>query len=252
MTPFRIRPAIVLYGDSITQLAFGFGGGVGWAGLLASAYTRRADVLNRGFSGYNTSHALELLPRVFGTFQNEGVLFATVFFGANDAQLPGHPQHVPIEQYRANLETLVERIRSSVASPQPFPIILITPPPVEETMWKNFREVPESDRLNGVARDYGLTMQQVGAKLGCPVLDTWELLDGGSSDRAKYLGDGLHLNELGNRLVYQGLMRLIQTEFPHLAPMSDDDGEGKFGKSGIPVEEKLWKELVGLEDQIQK
>lgn len=47
-----LRPSIVLFGDSITQYAFGEGSVcVGWASLLASAYQRRADVLSRGYSG---------------------------------------------------------------------------------------------------------------------------------------------------------------------------------------------------------
>jgi hypothetical protein len=50
----RIRPSIVLFGDSLTELAFGEEVGsssVGWASLLASAYSRHADELNRGFRG---------------------------------------------------------------------------------------------------------------------------------------------------------------------------------------------------------
>ena len=64
--PVRIRPAIVLFGDSITQQGFGWtGAAAGWASLLARDYSRRADVLNRGFSGYSTRMALDLLPGIF-------------------------------------------------------------------------------------------------------------------------------------------------------------------------------------------
>lgn len=44
-----IKPIIVLIGDSITEN----GNEVphGWALQLASAYTRRADIMNRGFGG---------------------------------------------------------------------------------------------------------------------------------------------------------------------------------------------------------
>ena len=101
---------IVLFGDSITQQAFGVDGRVGWASLLAADYSRRADVLNRGFSGYNTKMALDLLPSIF-TQGDSGVLFCTVFFGANDATLPGERQHVPIDDYEKNLETIVTSIR---------------------------------------------------------------------------------------------------------------------------------------------
>lgn len=123
--PVRIRPAIVLFGDSITQQGFGWtGAAAGWASLLARDYSRRADVLNRGFSGYSTRMALDLLPGIFpGAGAGAGgrapdvtrgeVLFATVFFGANDAALPGERQHVPPEEYARNLRLIVEHVRGS-------------------------------------------------------------------------------------------------------------------------------------------
>ena len=36
----------------------------GWGAMMAAAYSRRADVVNRGFGGYTTSIALEVLPEV--------------------------------------------------------------------------------------------------------------------------------------------------------------------------------------------
>jgi lysophospholipase L1-like esterase len=121
MVAVRIRPAIVLFGDSITQQGFGHEGRVGWASLLAADYSRRADVLNRGFSGYNTEMAVDLLPSIFGSpapplknnnnDDKNGILFCTVFFGANDAALKGERQHVPIQDYANNLATIVDTIR---------------------------------------------------------------------------------------------------------------------------------------------
>jgi len=249
---FRLRPSILLFGDSITQ--FGFGNppdtAYGWASQLSAAYTRRADVLNRGFSGYNTRHALELLPRLFrDDSKKDDLLFATIFFGANDAALPGEGQHVPIDEYEANLEQLVVQIRErccssdNSSSTPPLPIVLLTPPPVDEvklTAWKG-----SSNRDNQNTRQYGLKVQQVADRHDqVSVVDCWKLLQGDSDRRGDHVCDGLHLNTSGNQRVFDGLMSVIQTDFPHLAPMSDDDGEGRYGKSGIPVEEKLWRELV--------
>ena len=135
----RIRPTIILFGDSITQQGFSVAASTtattatdtdttttvtveqkpGWVGLLSNTYTRRADVLNRGFSGYNTRHAIDMLPFVFGedaAIDGDGTptLMVAIFFGANDAALPGkqdHPQHVPIDEYEENLRTIVKTIR---------------------------------------------------------------------------------------------------------------------------------------------
>jgi lysophospholipase L1-like esterase len=206
-----------------------------------------------------------MLPRIFGPLQSSSsaeaqdesssssssLLFCTVWLGANDAALPGEPQHVPLETYGDNLGKIISRIRARCqgegqASGGSFPIILLTPPPVHEESWVTtslaWREIERCDRDNQVTRQYGDKVKQVATEHDCHVVDTWELLSGSTDDRSKYLSDGLHLNESGNRLVYQGIMELLQDKYPALTPM--EDGEGKWGATGIPLEEKLWQELV--------
>lgn len=242
----HLRPRILLYGDSLTQRAFADGPNkVGWASLLASAYIRRADVLNRGFSGYNTTHALELLPRIFGSSQSSdgnedtGILFATVFFGANDCALPGERQHVPLEEYSSNLRKIVEGIRATTKAN--YPIILITPPPIDGEAWRAELGFDHCDRTNETARAYGLEAKRVAKELGCPALDTWELFRGDKPGFENRLCDGLHLNDSGNELIYEGLMQLLKDNFPTLAPAELIDG--KYQGEGLQMEEKLWDEL---------
>lgn len=250
---FRVRPSIVLFGDSITQFAFGVPESPqGWATHLSASYSRRADIFSRGFSGYNTDMAVDLLQRVFtGPFPpvtpdraeqiQSDVLFCTVFFGANDAALPGGKQHVPKERYAKNLETIVNHIRSSLNS-KDLPVILITPPPFDAPAWMKFLQVTEPGRSNDVAKEYGDEVKKVAQKMNCEVVDTWELLEGNSANKSKHLSDGLHLNDSGNRLVYDGLMDCISKSYPHLLPMLD--GDGRHGQSGVPLEEDLWGEVL--------
>jgi len=243
----HIRPAIVLFGDSITQFAFGEGAvKVGWASLLAGAYQRRADVLNRGFSGYNTRMALDLIPKVFGVGNrvrtSPHYLFVTVFLGANDAAVAGERQHIPLEEYGENLIKIIQGIRKETEDSPDFPIIIMTPPPVDEEAWKKYLNLFDHyDRRNDVSRQYGLEAKRVAKQLGCSVLDTWEILGGHTSEYGTYLCDGLHLSETGSELVFEGLMDLIKSEFATLAPQPLIDG--KYVGTGIPPEEKLWDEL---------
>lgn len=102
------REEICCFGDSITQhghCAFG------WVGALQEAYRRRADVLNRGYSGYSSRFGLSMLPYLFGPQRR--YLFTTVFFGANDAADPSSKpaQHVPLPEYASNMEAIVEAAR---------------------------------------------------------------------------------------------------------------------------------------------
>ncbi|VFV29820.1 isoamyl acetate-hydrolyzing [Lynx pardinus] len=80
-------PRVLLFGDSITQFSFQQGG---WGASLADKLVRKCDVLNRGFSGYNTRWAKIILPRLIkkGTGLDSPVA-VTIFFGANDSALKG-------------------------------------------------------------------------------------------------------------------------------------------------------------------
>ena len=115
----------------------------------------------------------------------------------------------------------------------------MTPPPFDAASWRKTRNLEVDGRANEVARSYGEQAKLVGQKLNCNVLDVWETLQGETSPEVygKYLSDGLHLNEEGNRKVYQGLMALIKAQLPELAPMEE------CVPTGIPLEGKLWDEL---------
>ena len=120
-----------------------------------------------------------------------------------------------------------------------FPIILMTPPPFDAAAWKKFRNLEVDGRANDVAKSYGEKVQAVAKSHNCSVLNVWEVLEGGTSPDVygKYLSDGLHLNEEGNRKVHEGLMSLLKKEHPKLAPREEG------GSVGIQLEGKLWEEL---------
>lgn len=156
------RALFVLFGDSITQQGFscpaGEGGGAGWCARLADRYARTADVVLRGYSGYNTEWARSvLLPRVFKNRNDEKrkkkkrrASLVTIFFGANDASLPdrlAERQHVPLERFKANLKALIEASVDAAAAAasgegeegegeedeiRTALVVVITPPPIDE------------------------------------------------------------------------------------------------------------------------
>ena len=267
----RIRPSIILFGESITEFAFGEGGQVGWASLLSSAYSRRADVLSRGFSGYNTQHALGIMDSIFGNgtaLNSDGednrsdpkqvtgwtttpLLFCTVFFGANDASLPTARQHLPIEEYDRNLRKMITKIRKSTyyyvdkntSITETVPIILFTPPPVSSKAWDHFCTVtsprPLSPRSNKSAREYGMKVKKIGEEMDCTVVDTFSILGGDRSEDyySQFLTDGLHLNGQGNTIVFNELMNAIKIHHNRLLPMIDGS------ENGVQLEEKVWSEL---------
>lgn len=143
------RPQFICFGDSITQRAFGPSG---WATALAESYQRRADIINRGYSGYNTAWGVRILPYVFDGAVVTPPALVTLFFGANDAVLPQSKegektQHVPLQEYEKNMVAIIDHIQT-VFEPSPA-ICIITPPPVSE-----------QQRIRHVFETYGVRMER--------------------------------------------------------------------------------------------
>merc|ERR1711981_1285782 len=99
----------ILLGDSITQQSFGIGG---WGSRLSGELTRNIDIINRGYSGYNTKHIHLNLDKIFpaqfqASISPNKIAFMTIFLGANDACLPEtvdgkQVQHASVEDYSQN------------------------------------------------------------------------------------------------------------------------------------------------------
>ncbi|CAF9924581.1 MAG: hypothetical protein ALECFALPRED_002790 [Alectoria fallacina] len=229
----------LLFGDSITQQSCSQADGFAFSPALQDAFIRRLDVINRGFSGYNTANAVLALPGFMPKPEQARLRFMTVFFGANDACLPGSAtgQHVPLNEYKKNLRDILDH--PSVVAQKPR-LILLTPPPVNEYQL----EVAEllrgyKDRLRTAehTKEYADACRQVGAEAGVAVLDVWSIFmakagwrEGepliGSKKLArnevleKLLVDGLHFRPDAYRLLYDSMMDLIQNEWPDQAPDS--------------------------------
>ncbi|CAM8972324.1 unnamed protein product [Rhodiola kirilowii] len=220
------RAQVVLFGDSITEQSFRSGG---WGASLANSYSRKVDVLNRGYGGYNTRWALFLLNHIFPLDSPDPPVAATVFFGANDAALPGRTserQHIPIHEYKENLRNIVLHIKK--CSPDIL-VVLITPPPVDEEGRKEYAislygekamELPE--RTNEVTGFYAKTCVELAAEMGIPSIDLWSMMQKTEGWQKKCLSDGLHLTEIGNGLVYQQLQKVFNENWHDAASMPFD------------------------------
>lgn len=201
--PFRIthdlspRLRIVAFGDSLTQQA-AFPDG--WYTLLSARYQRRADLFNRGYSGYTTRNALTTLrhhlqagiwpyvPSASPSLSSSTATshsasaaspvytqLVTLCIGANDAALPsvdgGFSQHVPLDVFTANLRRLIELLVPEYAQLSAKPtaylssttaLVLITPPQIDEPTWRQY--LAKRDGTPAVkARDNAVTGQYVAA-----------------------------------------------------------------------------------------
>uniref|UniRef100_A0A7N0ZYM2 SGNH hydrolase-type esterase domain-containing protein n=1 Tax=Kalanchoe fedtschenkoi TaxID=63787 RepID=A0A7N0ZYM2_KALFE len=220
------RPQVVLFGDSITEQSFRSGG---WGAALADSYSRKVDVLNRGYGGYNTRWALFLLHHIFPLGSPHPPAAATVFFGANDAALPGRTserQYVPVDEYKLNLRSILLHIKK--CSPDIF-VVLITPPPVDEQGRKEYaislygeKAMKLPERTNEVTGVHAKICVELGDEMGIPSIDLWSKMQQIEGWQKKCLSDGLHLTETGNGIVYQQLQKIFNENWHDAASMPSD------------------------------
>lgn len=183
----RVYDQIILFGDSITEQSesqLGLDGDVfALAPALRNAYIRKLDVVNRGFSGYTTPLALRVLPEILPLVGRNGdrgvdagngdvkVRLLILFFGANDACLPGQRQHVPVTVYRESLKGIVKYVQGVEKAAK---VVLVTPGPVDEWQLdegglRKQRTAVNTKLYADVAREVAREMGDKGVK----VVDLW-------------------------------------------------------------------------------
>lgn len=227
----------ILFGDSITQMSYNQEIGFGYGAQLQEVYARKLDVINRGFSGYTTAHAIKIFHQFFPSPQTANVRLMIIFFGANDACVSGHQQHVPLETYKENLKKIIEHPATRAQNPR---IIIITIPPVNEYQLEKFdndKDTPHPSRTASIAKTYALAAREVGAALNVPVADVWSAfmattgwkegqpLPGSrdlsnSEEFSSLFTDGLHLTSAGYRIVYEEVVKTIRSNWPDQSPES--------------------------------
>ncbi|GES66420.1 GDSL Lipase/Acylhydrolase family protein [Aspergillus terreus] len=228
---FQPYDQFILFGDSITQQSTSPTDGFVFQAELQDAYCRRLDVINRGFSGYTTANAVNVFPKFFPTPQRATVKLMTIFFGANDACIPGTFQHVPLDKFKENLRQLIQHPAVTAQGTQ---IIVLTPPAVNEYQMDP-GDGSALARTASHTKIYADAAREVATSLGTPVADIWtafmtaagwkegDPLAGSKEipNNAKLqslLTDGLHLTADGYRMVFEVVMETIRQNCPELSP----------------------------------
>ncbi|KAL3451374.1 GDSL Lipase/Acylhydrolase family protein [Aspergillus insuetus] len=231
----------ILFGDSLTQMSSGQGDGFGYQTALQDAYSRRLDVINRGFSGYTSSMALKVLPRFFPRPETASVRFLAIYLGCNDAVMPGMYQRVPLDTYKDNVHRIVQHPVVNAQAPR---ILLLAPPPVNQYQLEAFdasEGVPHPSRTAARTREYAEAVEEVGKELGVAVVDLWGAFmksvwwrEGdvllGSRDTPKnedFEGflrmtsidwAGLHLTGKAYKIMFDTVMEAIEKNWPDQNP----------------------------------
>lgn len=243
-----IRPQFVLFGSSIVQFSYSH---QGWGAVLADLYARKADILLRGYAGWNSRCALQVLDKVFPKDAAVQPSLVIVYFGGNDSLEP-HPSgltaHVPLPEYVENMRKIAIHLKSL---PQKTRIIFLTAPAVNEAQ---ITEVFGNSlgRSNESCRKYSEACVQLCQELGVKVIDLWKALQQRDDWLTACFTDGIHLSSEGSKIVVKEILKIIKEadwepnlhwrslpiEFPEISPhiFVDPKGETAIKVSEIDYE----------------
>ncbi|CAN6443066.1 unnamed protein product [Victoria cruziana] len=204
-----IRPLFVLFGSSIVQFSFGHGG---WGATLADIYSRKADIVLRGYSGWNSTRAVQVIDQVFPKDAAIQPSLVIVYFGGNDS-MGAHPSglgpHVPLAEYVENLKKIASYIKGLSEKTR---VIFLTCPPVNEEKVKQLSSelLSELVRSNEMCRRYSEACIELCREMEVEVIDLWTAIQRKDNWATTCLTDGVHLSAEGSDIVVEEILKVLR------------------------------------------
>ncbi|KAJ3112698.1 hypothetical protein HK100_002239, partial [Physocladia obscura] len=220
---------IVTIGDSLTE--YGASKPGGWGHLLASHYSRKLDVVARGFASYTTYWLKFAIPALLHDTPPYKIKLFTLLLGTNDYVQPTSNKHVPLEKYVRNMEEIIRFLLSFAPGAK---ILVLAPPPMAVKIIQDPNDGSIYATLDD-ARAYRdacialisqLQLENANILARMQVLNTWDLFasrkqyDDPNFDPArivgKYFSDPRHFNGLGNCVLFEGVIEIVDASWPEL------------------------------------
>ncbi|CAI0415834.1 unnamed protein product [Linum tenue] len=203
------RPQFVLFGSSIVQLSFGNGG---WGSSLSEIYSRRADVILRGYYGWNSRRAVRVLDDIFPKDASVQPSLVIVYFGGNDSMGPhssGLGPHVPLPEYVENMKKIALHLKSLSKTLR---IIFLSCPPVDEVRVRSNASAYFSElvRTNELCKKYSDACITLCKELDIKVVDLYSALQTISDWETACFTDGIHLSAEGSKIVVKEILKVLR------------------------------------------
>lgn len=203
------RPLFVLFGSSIVQLSFSNGG---WGAILSDIYARKADVISRGYYGWNSRRAIQVLDQVFPKDAAIQPSLVIVYFGGNDSMGPhssGLGPHVPLPEYIENMKKIAIHLKSLSETIR---IIFLSCPPVNEAKLLETRSsyLSELVRTNELCRNYSEACIELCEEMHIKVVDLWTAIQKREDWLTACFTDGVHLSAEGSKIVVEEILKVLK------------------------------------------
>ncbi|KAG2296365.1 hypothetical protein Bca52824_043034 [Brassica carinata] len=198
------RPQIVLFGSSIVQYSFINGG---WGATLADVYSRTADIILRGYGGWNSRYALKVLDQVFPKDAVVQPSLVIVYFGGNDSKAPhpsGHGPHVPLSEFVENMRKIGEHLLSLSDKTR---VIFLSPPPMNETQIQLVFGNAIKGRSNEVCRPYAEALLNLCNEINVKSVDLWNAIQQQDDWLNTCFTDGIHFTAKASEVVVKEVLK---------------------------------------------
>ncbi|CAI9091700.1 OLC1v1026792C1 [Oldenlandia corymbosa var. corymbosa] len=204
-----IRPQIVLFGSSIVQFSFSNGG---WGSILADLYARKADIVLRGYLGWNSRRAVQVLDQVFPKDAANQPALVIVYFGGNDSMGPhtsGLGPHVPLPEYIENMRKVATHLKGLSDSTR---LLFLSCPPLNEVKLRENTSsyLSELVRTNDLCRRYSEACIELCQDMDIKVVDLWTAMQKREDWQNACFTDGIHLSAEGSIIVVEEILKVLK------------------------------------------
>ncbi|KAK6231239.1 hypothetical protein QUC31_011471 [Theobroma cacao] len=199
------RPLFVLFGSSIVQFSYS---NQGWGAILADIYARKADIVLRGYSGWNSRRALKVLHQVFPKDAGAQPSLVIVYFGGNDSMEP-HPlglgPHVPLPEYVENMKKIAMHLKGLSDKTR---VMFLSTPPVNEEQISQTLGV--QGRSNEACQIYSEACLKLCKELDVEGIDLWTAIQQRDDWKTACFTDGIHLSSEGSKIVAKEILKALR------------------------------------------
>ncbi|KAK6933015.1 SGNH hydrolase-type esterase domain, partial [Dillenia turbinata] len=172
-----------------------------------------ADILLRGYFGWNSRWALQVLDEMFSKDAPVQPNLVIVYFGGNDSMGPhssGLGPHVPLPEYVGNMRKITIHLKV------PF-LYLMGASFVREIISQNMAVIlcsckvfSELVRTNELCKRYSEACIELCQELGVKVVDPYTAIQERDDGKTACFTDGIHLSSKGSKIVVAEILKVLK------------------------------------------
>ncbi|XP_010509214.1 PREDICTED: GDSL esterase/lipase At2g38180-like isoform X2 [Camelina sativa] len=179
-------------------------------GVPHSLTSTLADIIVRGYAGWNSRFALKVLDQVFPKDAVIQPSLVIVYFGGNDSMDP-HPSgfgpHVPLSEFIDNMRQIGEHLLGLSDKTR---VIFLTPPPMNEKQIQIVFGGMVKGRSNERCRPYAEALLNLCREINVKGVDIWTAIQQQDDWLNSCFTDGIHFTAKASEIVLKEILKAVR------------------------------------------